>query len=219
MGEKSGELESARVARVLRDDIVTGRRKPGSKLVERDIAARLNVSRLPVREAIRALVTEGLVVSRPRTYAVVREYTRDDVREFAEVRGPLETMLFTYAAERHDEAGLAGLLRVLEREEQAARDGDLLAAQNAAVDFHAYMTVLARNAVLVELVGVFGTRLKWIFGLYEEPDTMAVSHRELYTAIAARDVELVRSLVAAHLAEGFVAAERRFGLPDEASAG
>ncbi|GGB17738.1 transcriptional regulator [Microbacterium aerolatum] len=204
-------MESARVARQLRDDIVLGRRRPGSRLVERDIAAQLNVSRLPVREAIRALVTEGIVVARPRTWAVVREYTLGDVRDFAEVRGPIETMLFVYAAERHDEAGLEGLRRVLEREEQAARDGDQAASRAAAGDFHAYMAVLASNDVLTELAGVFATRLKWIFGLHQDLQGMAASHRELFEAIEARDVELVRRLLAEHLAAGTAAAERRFG--------
>lgn len=200
-----------RVARVLRDDIVLGRRLPGSRLVERDIAAQLNVSRLPVREAIRLLVSEGMVVSRPRTWAVVREYTLDDVRDFAEVRAPIETLLFVYAAERHDAAGLAGLREVLGREERAARDGDLMAARAAAGDFHAYVAVLAGNEVLTELVGVFATRLRWIFGLYEDPIGMVVAHAELFDAIAARDVELVRRLTAAHLDAGHRAAMRRFG--------
>ncbi|WP_194420515.1 GntR family transcriptional regulator [Microbacterium abyssi] len=211
MGERSAELESARVARQLRDDIVLGRRRPGSRLVERDIAAQLSVSRLPVREAIRTLVTEGIVVARPRTWAVVREYTLDDVRDFAEVRAPIETMLFVYAAERHDEAGLDGLRRVLEREERAAHDGDPAASQAAAGDFHSYMAVLAGNDVLTELAGVFATRLKWIFGLHQDPHSMAVSHRELFEAIEARDADLVRRLLAEHLAAGAAAAERRFG--------
>ncbi|MBQ3359643.1 MAG: GntR family transcriptional regulator, partial [Microbacterium sp.] len=72
-GAGATELESVRVTRILRDDIVLGRRAPGSRLVERDIAAELHVSRLPVREAIRVLVSEGVVVARPRTWAVVRE--------------------------------------------------------------------------------------------------------------------------------------------------
>ncbi len=211
MGVVSGELESVRVARVLRDDIVLGRRLPGSRLVERDIAAQLNVSRLPVREAIRLLVAEGVVVSRPRTWAVVREYTLDDVRDFAEVRAPIETLLFVYAAERHDADGLAGLRAVLEREERAARDGDLTAARAAAGDFHAYMAVLAGNEVLTELANVFATRLRWIFGLYEDAIGMVVAHAELFDAIAARDVELVRRLTVAHLDAGYRAAVHRFG--------
>ena len=71
-GGTAGELESVRVTRILRDDIILGRRAPGSRLIERDIAAELEVSRLPVREAIRTLVNEGVVIARPRTWATAR---------------------------------------------------------------------------------------------------------------------------------------------------
>lgn len=205
-----GELESTRVARALREDILLGRRPPGSRLVERDIAAELDVSRLPVREAIRRLVAEGIVVARPRTWAVVREFTLDDVREFAEVRASFEGLLFVYAAERHDEAGLAHLQEILEREERSARDGDLQAARMAAGAFHEYMGHLADNEVLLELVEVFATRLKLIFGGFDDPNSMAASHRGLFEAIRDRDVDLVRRLVADHLEAGHRAAVRRF---------
>lgn len=74
-GSGDFEPESERVTRQLRDEIIDGVREPGSKLVERELAAELGVSRLPVREALKALVTEGLVTPRPRTWAVVREFT------------------------------------------------------------------------------------------------------------------------------------------------
>lgn len=210
MGAVSGELESARVTRVLRDDIVLGRRMPGSRLVERDIAAELNVSRLPVREAIRALVVEGIVVARPRSWAVVREFTLQDVQDFAEVRASIETLLFVFAAARHDEGGLAELRGILEREEQASRGGDVHVARASAGEFHEYMAVLAGNEMLTELVRVFATRLKWVFGLHSDLEAMAAEHRELFHAIAARDEELVRQLVTRHLASGKEMAEQRF---------
>src|SRR6218665_3634131 len=105
----AGELESVRVTGILRDDIILGRRMPGSRLVERDIAAELNVSRLPVREAIRVLVAEGIVVARPRTWAVVREFTQQDIQDFGQVREAIETLIFVFAAQRHDGVGLARL--------------------------------------------------------------------------------------------------------------
>lgn len=210
MGAIVGELESARVTRLLREDIVLGRRAPGSKLVERDIAAELEVSRLPVREAIRALDAEGIVVARPRTWAIVREFTLQDVHDFAEVRESIEMMLFVYAAERHDEAGLAGLRGLVEREELAASAGDVHDSRAAAGAFHEYMAVLACNDMLTELVRLFATRLKWVFGQHDDLEQMAREHRGLYEAIAARDVEQVKSLVVRHLAAGRSAAEQRF---------
>lgn len=217
-GMGANELESARVTRLLREDIVVGRRLPGSRLVERDIAAELMVSRLPVREAIRALVAEGIVVSRPRTWAIVREFTLQDVQDFAEVRTAIETQLFIFATQRHDEDGLAGLRRVLEREELAARAGDVHESRAVAGEFHEYLAVLAGNDMFNELVSIFATRLKWVFGLHSDLEAMAADHRALYDAIAVRDVELVTQLAARHLAAGKEAAERRFGGAVEPSA-
>lgn len=211
MGAGNGELESARVTRTLRDDIVMGRRLPGSRLVERDIAAELHVSRLPVREAIRALVGEGIVIARPRSWAIVREFTRRDVQDFAEVRASIETLLFVLAAERHDDDGIATLLRIVEREEQAARAGELDEARALSGAFHEHMAVLAGNEMLSELVGVFATRLKWVFGQHGDLEAMAAEHRGLYEAVLSRDVELVRRLVTRHLELGAAAAVARFG--------
>ena len=205
----TGELESARVTRTLRDDILLGHRVPGSRLVERDIAAELKVSRLPVREAIRALVGEGIVVSRPRSWAVVREFSMSDIQEFAEVRESIETLIFVFAAERHDEAGLARLRDALDRETAAAQVGDDAAANIASGDFHQIAADLAGNEMLNELIGVFATRLRWLFGQHDDLVAMAEEHRVLFDAMAARDTDALRELVPRHLASGREAAEVR----------
>ncbi|MEV4669918.1 GntR family transcriptional regulator [Microbacterium sp. LWO12-1.2] len=205
----TGELESVRVTRILRDDIILGRRAPGSRLVERDIAAELNVSRLPVREAIRALVSEGVVVARPRTWAVVREFTHRDIKDFAEVREAIETLIFVFAAERHDEAGIARLRAAYERERDAAATGDAEGARIAAAEFHEIAAELAGNEMLGELIAVFITRLRWLFGQHDDLPAMAEEHRVILETLAARDVESIRTLIPQHLANGQAVAERR----------
>lgn len=205
----AGELESARVTRILRADIVLGRRAPGSRLIERDIAAELNVSRLPVREAIRSLVAEGVVVARPRTWAVVREFTQQDIQDFAEVREAIETLIFVFAAERHDEEGIARMRAILAAESAAARDGDAEGARIAAGKFHEVAARLAGNDMLNELISVFLTRLQWLFGQHDDLTAMAEEHRVIYEAMAARDADALRTLIPEHLATGRRAAERR----------
>lgn len=205
----TGELESVRVTRILRDDIVLGRRAPGSRLVERDIAAELNVSRLPVREAIKSLVGEGVVVARPRTWAVVREFTLRDIQDFAEVREAIETLIFVFAAERHDDAGIARMRDAYERELAAARTGDAEAARIAAGQFHEFAANIAGNDMLSELISVFLTRLQWLFGQHDDLLAMAEEHRIILEAMEARDAEALRTLIPKHLASGRLAAERR----------
>lgn len=205
----AGELESARVTRVLRDDIILGRRAPGSRLVERDIATELNVSRLPVREAIRSLVAEGVVVARPRTWAIVREFTSRDIQDFGEVREAIETLIFVFAAERHTDEGIARLEATYEREASAAAAGDADEARSAAGEFHEVATELAGNEMLDELIGVFVTRLRWLFGQHDDLVRMADEHREILAAIKARDTEALRVLIPRHLASGQAQAEDR----------
>ena len=205
----AGELESVRVTRILRDDIILGRRAPGSRLVERDIAAELHVSRLPVREAIRTLVSEGVVVARPRSWAVVREFTRRDIQDFGEVREAIETLIFLFAAERHTEEGLGRLRAALDRELSAAQAGDTEAARMAAGVFHEVATELAGNEMLNELIGVFVTRLRWLFGQHDDLLAMAEEHRVIFEAVAARDTDTLRWLIPQHLASGQATAERR----------
>jgi len=208
-GVGATELESVRVTRLLRDDIMLGRRLPGSRLVERDIAAELNVSRLPVREAIRALVGEGIVVARPRSWAIVREFTARDIQDFAEVRESIETLVFQFAAQRHDAAGLAQLRDALDRELAAASAGDVLAGRAAASEFHEIAGRLAGNEMLSELISVFLTRLRWLFGQHDDLAGMVAEHEELYAAIAQRDLDRLGVLVPQHLVRSREVAERR----------
>lgn len=128
------EPESVRVVERIRDDILDGVRVAGSRLVERDLAEELGVSRVPVRDALRQLAAEGLVTSRPRTWAVVREFTDGDIADLQEVRGAMEPLAFRLAAERADAGGIARLRSVLGGEVSAARAGEAVRARRFAAD-------------------------------------------------------------------------------------
>ncbi|SEG34479.1 transcriptional regulator, GntR family [Saccharopolyspora kobensis] len=206
----SFEPESERVMRQLRDEILGGIRAPGSRLVERDLAAELGVSRLPVRDALRSLVAEGLVTPRPRSWAVVREFTASDVADLNEVRGAFEALTFKLAAQRRTKDGLARLREVLDTELAAARAGDAVRARRAAADFHEVVTSLAANELLSELERVMSGRMRWLLGQHDDLTAIAEQHEGLYSAIADRDVVRVERLIAEHLAAGQgMAAERQ----------
>ncbi|GAA2238317.1 GntR family transcriptional regulator [Streptomyces nogalater] len=205
---ESGDFapESERVTRQLRDEILDGVRRPGSRLVERELAEALGVSRLPVREALKALVAEGLVTPRPRTWAVVREFTPSDVADLDEVRSVLEALSFRLAAQRHTRAGLEKLRADVDAELEAARAGDAVRARRAAADFHQTVTSLAGNELLTELERVLRSRLRWLLGQHDDLLAVAREHEALYDAIAERDVPRVEALVGQHLASSRKAA-------------
>ncbi|MFD3475165.1 GntR family transcriptional regulator [Streptomyces sp. NPDC058695] len=199
-GSGEFEPESERVTRQLRDDILDGVRKPGSKLVERELASQIGVSRVPVRDALRVLVAEGLVTPRPRTWAVVREFTPTDIADLNEVREALEVMTFRLAAQRRDRAGLEQLRTKLDEELTAARAGDAVRARRAAADFHETVTSMAANELLSELEVTLRSRMRWLLGQHDDLLAMALEHEALYGAIEDRDVALVEELVVEHLA-------------------
>lgn len=201
-GSEGFEPESDRVTRQLRDDIIDGLRRPGSKLVERELAAELGVSRLPIRDALKALVTEGLVTPRPRTWAVVREFSPTDISDLDEVRSGLDTLTFRLAAQRCTREGLERLRAVLDTELRAARGGDAVQARRAAADFHETITSLAANELLSELERTLRSRTRWLLGQHDDLLAVAQEHEDLYDAIAARDVPRVEELVKKHLESG-----------------
>ncbi|NKF32185.1 FCD domain-containing protein, partial [Pseudomonas sp. BGM005] len=87
--------------------------------------------------------------------------------------------------------------------------GDVDAARIAAAEFHEIAARLAGNEMLSELIGVFVTRLRWLFGQHDDLPAMADEHRVILEAVAARDVDALRDLIPRHLAIGQAAAERR----------
>ncbi|MBG6084108.1 GntR family transcriptional regulator [Zhihengliuella flava] len=191
--------EAARVTELLRNEIVDGVRAPGSKLVERDLAVELGVSRLPVREALQALVGEGLVTPRPRSWAIVREFTASDIADLIEVRTSLEVLTFELAAQRHHRQDLEQLRAAVDEELAAARAGAAVEARRAGVRFHEVVTRLAGNELLLEVQTQLSARMRWLLSQHHDLHGIAREHVALYEAIAARNVAGMRDLVIAHL--------------------
>ncbi len=157
------------------------------------------------------LVAEGLVTPRPRTWAVVREFTAADVADLNEVRSAFELLTFRLAAQRHHRAGLDRLRDVVEVELAAARSGDGIVARRAAADFHERVTELAGNELLNELGQSLRSRMRWLLAQHDDLERVAEEHEQLYRAIANRDVERVSELVREHLETGRALSEARHG--------
>lgn len=195
----SPRSETVRVTETLRDEIIDGQRAPGSRLVERNLASELGVSRVPVREALKQLASEGLVTHRPNTWATVREFSPSDVADLGEVRQAFDLLAFELAAQRHTREGLAALEATLEAGRRQAEAGDAVGAHRSAADFHAQVTELSGNRLLVEVGELLDSRMRWQLSQHDELDVVATEHAELFDAIAHRDVDRVRELAAHHL--------------------
>ena len=144
------------IRRVLVDGLLSGRWKPGERIVERRVAAELNVSQAPVREALRELEALRLIESVPNKGARVRDFGVADMAEIYPVRAGLELVAARLAAPR-----LAEDIRPLEREVEALREataaGDVDGQIKHSVEFHREIVRAAHNSVLLHT----GNRWAW----------------------------------------------------------
>ena len=106
------------VFKTLRQAILRGELKPGERLMEIKLANKLGVSRTPIREAIRKLELEGLVLMIPRRGAEVAEITEKSLNDVLEVRKALEELAVQLACERMDEEGLEALKKAAKEFEE-----------------------------------------------------------------------------------------------------
>ena len=136
------------VFRALREAILTGQLEPGQVISEIDISRRWAVSRTPIREAIRQLEQDGLVLWSPRRGATVASITFAGVRDLYETREVLEALSARLAAERATAEDLEALVELVKGVEHAHQEGNHLEAMRLDNDFHRAMVRATPNRVL-----------------------------------------------------------------------
>ena len=191
------------VAVRLRQRIVEGQLAPGAKLNERELAQALNVSRTPLREAIKMLAAEGLVELLPNRGAVVAQMSEQDVIDTFEVIAGLEGQSGELAAQRIDEAELAEI-RALHFEMMAAwTRRDLPTYYRINAQIHTLINAAARNPVLAQTWRNVNARLQALrfrSNFDEAKWKRAVKeHERMVELLAARDAAGLRALLIAHL--------------------
>ncbi|MEE1845860.1 MULTISPECIES: GntR family transcriptional regulator [unclassified Streptomyces] len=197
--ERPGPLRE-RVYEALLELITTRALRPGQHLVESELAGHLGVSRQPVREALQRLNTEGWVDLRPAQGAFVHEPTEEEADQLLSVRTLLEAEAARLAAANSGTEGIAALEELCAKGEQAVADDDvdLAVATNAA--FHAKVMELAGNAVLSELAGQVGRRVRWYYTpvARRRGAQSWIEHRSLIAAISARDGQRATEIMRSH---------------------
>ncbi|MEV4096018.1 GntR family transcriptional regulator [Streptosporangium saharense] len=179
-----------RVRDELRQRIIDDVYPPGTRLVETEIAAQLGVSRLPVRESIRALESEGFVRTIPRRGAVVAELSEQDVEELFDVREALEVLASQQAATRATKAELRRVRGILARARKALDSGDRVALGEANEAFHDEILKLSHNALLQTVLEPLQGRLHWLLRQTGDPYDLFEEHSAWFEAIASGSPEL-----------------------------
>ena len=199
MTDEAPRSETVRVTEVLRNEIIDGHRQPGEKLVERNLATELGVSRVPIREALKKLASEGLVTNRPNAWSTVRVFSPSDIADLNEVRTVFDVLAFELAAQRHTREGLSSLEATMLKGRQLSEAGEVVGAHRCAAEFHAIVTELTGNELLAEIGALLDSRMRWQLSQHDDLDVVATEHAELFEAIARRDQAQAGVLAASHL--------------------
>ena len=191
------------VFHTLRRGIMQGDLKPGERLMEIKLANRLGVSRTPIREAIRMLELEGLVVMIPRKGAQVAEITEKDLKDVLEVRMGLEELAVKFACQRITEEQLDNLYHASRKFEEAVKREDLTELAQADVDFHDLIYKATGNERLVRLLNnireqMYRYRVEYLKD-EEIRGSLVQEHDTLLEKLSQRDLEGAKQVTQSHI--------------------
>ena len=191
------------VFNTLRQAILTGELKPGERLMEIHLADRLGVSRTPIREAIRKLELEGLVVMIPRKGAQVAKITEKNLTDVLEVRRALDTLAVRLACKRMDETYKKQLREACDEFAKVVKCSNTKDITEADVRFHDIINQSTGNDRLIQLVNnlaeqMYRYRLEYIKdAAYHK--RLVDEHEEIYNAIMEQDEERAAKAVVVHI--------------------
>jgi len=183
----------------VRQSIFDGELPPGMRLVERDLAARYGVSRVPVREAMRMLSQEGLVREFGARGMVVATLTLRESEELFEVRTALESLACRLAAEKMTDMDLEMLSSHLVRAREELALGNVTAAHRANSRFHDEINRVADNQALTLALEPLLGRLHWIFRQVSDLPELIREHEALLSDIASGDPDSAGAAAVEHV--------------------
>ena len=191
------------VFNTLRRAILTGQLKPGERLMEVHLANKLGVSRTPIREAIRKLELEGLVIMIPRRGAEVARITEKSLKDVLEVRRALDALSVELACDRITEEDMKRLLQACQDFEKAAKGKDASVIAKADVALHDIIVEATGNQRRAQLVNNLSEQMyRYRFVYIKEEskhDMLVAEHREIYESIASRDKERAARAAKLHI--------------------
>ncbi|MGW4159964.1 GntR family transcriptional regulator [Streptomyces sp. NPDC004788] len=189
------------VCTAIRDDIVSGVYARGARLTEEQLARRYGVSRVPVREALRTLESEGFVVTRRHAGAQVAEPGEQEAADLLDMRSLLEPLGAHRAAQRRTEAHLKvlrGLVRLGQERARHGRSEDLRALDGW---FHETLAQASGSPPLTALLTQLRQKIAWMYAAEpaDRPADSWAEHGAIVDAVARGDAERARALTALHV--------------------
>lgn len=188
------------VFKKLRDGIISGHYKPGQRLVERELAEMMNVSRTPVREALSRLEQEKLVTTTSSNRVIVIEPSLNDVREIFECRIVLEALVARLAAQNATTQQIEFLEKNVE-EACVSKGTEMLVQYNS--NFHSMIAQASHNQRLFDLLIGLQTQISLLrttsLSVEGRPQANIDEHCDIFKAIKNRRPEVAEVMMKNHL--------------------
>ena len=199
------------VADRIRAEVASGQLAAGVRLVEADLARRFGVSRGPVREALRELTREGIVLTLPRRGAVVCTMTPEDLEEIYAIREPLEGVALHWASEHASDDELEAIAHRLNAIDEALNSDNSAGIIAADLDLHRAIVQASHNRRLIAIWEQLASQTAVLIGVAAAMDVQLVQgagghHEAVVEALLRRDPDLASGILAEH----FRKAERMF---------
>jgi len=195
------------VYRILRQAILSLRMPPGAVIVEKEITERLDISRTPIRDAVRQLADERLVEIKPQSGTFVALIDRHQLEQGRLIRRALEVEGIKLAARRADDAAIETLRDLISLQERAASRGrheEFIAQDDA---FHRFISVLSGYERLWPIVNASKAhldRVRYLSSPLPQQETRAIAqHKAIVKAIAGGKPEFAAKAMAYHLDDAY----------------
>lgn len=193
------DTKSAVIYRLLKQDILNGRLKPGEKLVASKVAEAYGVSIIPVREALNRLRAEDLVTIIPHTGAYVTEIDLEDLKDLYPIRGVLEGFATRLACPKLGGEEFKRLKDLIGEMDRVIEEGRFPEMGHLNYEFHMTIYRASGNGHLVRLIDELWqktARVRGVFALVPERAVQANrEHREILKALKAQDAERAERLI------------------------
>ena len=191
------------VYQILRDEICAGKYAPGSWLQETELTEYLGVSRSPVREALRRLVADGLLMEIPNKGVFVKEFTCRDIEEIFDMRVMLESYAIRNSRSRMTSARLQKLFDILEKLEHTHATGDLAVYTQTDEILHNRIVELSENSLVIstyDRVRSMNQQFRVLsLSSHRRFDESLEEHRQIVQSLAVGDVETACATNTRHL--------------------
>ena len=206
------ETSSAQVASILRQAIITGELKLGTRLRETELSHSLNISRSPIREAFRMLESEGLVQISPNKGAFVTQLSEKDLKDIYELRKLLEVHAIRIACSRVTQEDLEELKAVIKEMERSLELKDYIGYLKSSHEFHECFIKKCENERLFNLFRVLRNSILAIqIFAYSYPERSSDSleeHRKILSALLKRNPDKAEEYLNKHLEYGYERARK-----------